>query len=136
MYPHELLNRLEGVVKVSGSGQYLAKCPAHQDKSPSLSVKIEHDGKVLIHCFACCSPIDVLDSVGMELSDLFPEPLEIKHDPKARAEKERVESKVFKAKARLAITKQKVNEGYKPTPDELSKARAAFDYLKRVGETI
>lgn len=65
-----LLARLEGV-KQSGA-RYLARCPAHQDRSPSLSLSQGDDGRVLIHCHAGCSASDVLAAVGMGFRDLFP----------------------------------------------------------------
>jgi hypothetical protein len=37
----------------------MAKCPAHDDKTPSLSIR-ENDGKVLVHCHAGCSQDAVL----------------------------------------------------------------------------
>jgi len=39
--------------KRSGSG-YTAKCPVHQDRSPSLSIG-ERDGKILLFCHAGCT---------------------------------------------------------------------------------
>jgi hypothetical protein len=68
-----LLSRLDGVRK-SGKG-YMAKCPAHADKSPSLAIAGGDDGRVLIHCFAACAVSDVLAAVGMDIHDLFPERL-------------------------------------------------------------
>ena len=44
------LDRLQGVRKV-GAG-YKARCPAHDDKNPSLSVTEGDGGKVLVKCFA------------------------------------------------------------------------------------
>lgn len=68
-----LLSRLDGVRK-SGRG-YMARCPAHEDRSPSLAITPCDDGRILIHCFAGCEAGDVLTAVGMELGDLFPERL-------------------------------------------------------------
>ncbi len=68
-----LLNRLEGV-KETSAGQYMARCPAHDDKSPSLSVT-EKDGKVLIHCYAGCAAVEIVEAVDLSLSDLFDKPL-------------------------------------------------------------
>ena len=65
-----LLSKLE---KVSGRhGQYTARCPSHEDRSPSLSIAEGDDGSVLVHCFAGCDVHQVVSSVGLELSDLFP----------------------------------------------------------------
>ena len=59
-------------IKRTGAGRWLACCPAHDDKSPSLSIRETDDGKVLVHCFAGCSVHEVVSAVGMDLSDLFP----------------------------------------------------------------
>lgn len=67
----KLLDRLQGV-RQSGPGRWLAKCPAHEDRSPSLSVRELDDGTALIKCFGGCGAADVLAAVGLELKDLFP----------------------------------------------------------------
>ena len=76
MHIDNLLSRLEKV-KQANSDQYVACCPAHKDKSPSLSIKVLPDGKILLHCFAECSIDEVLSSIGLALEDLFPERLEV-----------------------------------------------------------
>ena len=59
--------------KVKGrNGSWTACCPAHEDKSPSLSVRETEDGRVLVHCFGGCAVHDVLGAVGMDMTDLFP----------------------------------------------------------------
>ncbi len=68
-----LLNNLDKV-KSTGQGKWLACCPAHPDRSPSLAIK-QTDGKILIHCFAGCQVTDIVAALGMELSDLMPENL-------------------------------------------------------------
>ena len=67
-----LLSRLDRV-KQTGPGRWIACCPAHDDKRPSLAIRETDDGKVLVHCFAECSVYDVLFSVGMKVQDLFPD---------------------------------------------------------------
>lgn len=66
-----LLERLEGVREVA-PGRWYARCPGHEDKRPSLSIRELEDGTVLLHDFAGCTATDILAAVGMELSDLFP----------------------------------------------------------------
>lgn len=66
-----LLGRLEKV-KQTGRDRWMACCPAHQDRHPSLSIAETHDGTILIHDFGGCPPGDVLAAVGMRLVDLFP----------------------------------------------------------------
>lgn len=66
-----LLSRLDGVRQVR-PGAWMARCCAHEDRSPSLSVRELDDGRVLVHCFAGCDAGEVLAAVGLELADLFP----------------------------------------------------------------
>lgn len=77
----KLIDRLEGV-RVTGPGRWIAKCPAHEDRSPSLSVRELEDGTALLKCFAGCGAADVVAAVGLELRDLFPErPAEHRRKP-------------------------------------------------------
>lgn len=69
----DIIGRLNGV-RSHGRGRWTALCPAHEDRSPSLSVQ-ERDGVWLIHCFAGCSPGEIVSAIGLSLSDLFPEKL-------------------------------------------------------------
>ncbi len=49
-----------------------AKCPAHDDKSPSLSVSEGSDGRALVNCHAGCSLDSVLEVLKLAPGDLFP----------------------------------------------------------------
>lgn len=51
---------------------YMACCPAHTDKSPSLSIKGLPDGRVLMHCFAGCPWDEILFVMDMEPADIMP----------------------------------------------------------------
>ena len=73
-----LIDRLN-LVRKSGAGRWTARCPAHEDRGPSLSIRELDDGRVLLHCFAGCSASSVLSAVGLSLADLFPE--RPAHDP-------------------------------------------------------
>jgi hypothetical protein len=63
-----VLSRLQGVRK-SGSG-FMARCPAHQDDSPSLSVGVGEKG-ILLYCWSGCSVQSVLASLELRWQDLF-----------------------------------------------------------------
>jgi hypothetical protein len=69
-----LLERLQGVRR-TGEGRYLARCPSHEDRSPSLSIRELNDGRTLVHCFAGCEVAAVLDAAGVSFDVLFPEKL-------------------------------------------------------------
>ena len=70
-----LLGRLDGV-RQRGADRWSARCPGHDDKGPSLSVRALPDGRVLVHCFAGCQPTEVLAAIGLTLADLFERPAE------------------------------------------------------------
>ncbi len=76
-----LISSLDGV-KETGHGKYVARCPAHDDRSPSLSIRDCDDGRVLVHCHAQCQIEDVLDAVGLGFTDLMPERVGTEHSYK------------------------------------------------------
>ena len=59
-------------VRSKGSDRWVACCPAHLDKSPSVSVRYVDD-RILLHCFAGCSVDEIVASMGLTLADLMPE---------------------------------------------------------------
>jgi len=67
-----VLSKLAGVRK-TGEGSWVACCPAHEDKTPSLSVT-EKEGNVVFHCFAGCEPAAIVKSMGLEWKHFFKEP--------------------------------------------------------------
>lgn len=71
MSSETLLSRLEKVRK-TGPDSWVACCPAHNDKSPSMTVKDLADGRVLVHCFAECPTEEILGAVGLTFDALFP----------------------------------------------------------------
>lgn len=84
MIADAIVSRLQGV-RATGKGRWIACCPAHEDRSPSLSIHETQDGTVLLHCFAGCSCEEVAAAVGFDLADLFP-PTDDKRTPKERRE--------------------------------------------------
>lgn len=67
-----ILNRLEKVRR-TGPGKWIACCPAHADKRPSLAVKLTDDDKILLKCWAGCDVESIVSAIGLTLSDLMPE---------------------------------------------------------------
>jgi hypothetical protein len=65
-----ILDRLERV-KQTGPRRWVARCPAHDDRSPSLSICELDDGRVLLHDFGGCGIDGVLAALGLGVSDLF-----------------------------------------------------------------
>jgi len=67
----DVLNRLDGV-KREKQGQWVARCPAHDDSTPSLAVTRGEDGKVVMFCQAKCTLDAILRALSLEQKDLFP----------------------------------------------------------------
>ena len=65
----EFLALLEGV-RETGGGQYMARCPCHDDKKASLSVRMGED-KIVLQCLAGCQYEDVLRALGVDWKDLL-----------------------------------------------------------------
>lgn len=66
-----LIPRLRGVSQASEQ-QWYARCPAHVDQNPSLSITEAEDKRLLIYCHRGCDYEDILESVGLEKKHLFP----------------------------------------------------------------
>ncbi len=62
MNAEEIARALGG--RRSGKG-WLAKCPAHDDKRPSLAIDEGSNGKVLVVCRAGCSQADLIDTLAI-----------------------------------------------------------------------
>jgi putative DNA primase/helicase len=55
--------------------QWLARCPAHSDKRPSLALRDGDEGRLLVHCFAGCEARFVLEELHYRgLFDWQPDP--------------------------------------------------------------
>lgn len=77
-----LLSRLDKV-KSTGKGRWTCSCPSHDDRSPSMHIKIEDDGKILINCKAGCGAQDIVSAIGMTLGELMPHlPSHHKYQPR------------------------------------------------------
>ncbi|MCW5976937.1 MAG: hypothetical protein KIT09_02615 [Bryobacteraceae bacterium] len=68
MTAREIARALNG--RKSGAG-WSARCPAHDDRSPSLTLA-ERDGRLLVHCFGGCAQAAVIEALRQR--GLWPEP--------------------------------------------------------------
>jgi hypothetical protein len=55
------------------AGGYMVRCPAHDDKTPSLGVTEGTDGRVLLNCHANCTAEAIVDALGLTMRDLMPD---------------------------------------------------------------
>ena len=64
----QLADQFSGV-KWQGD-RFMAQCPAHEDRKPSLSAATGDDGRVLLKCHAGCQTEDVLLAMHLTYADL------------------------------------------------------------------
>lgn len=69
------------------SDRVQAKCPCHNDKNASLTISHKGD-KTFLYCHAGCETNDILESVGLKMSNLFDKPLEVEDKHKSAFEKD------------------------------------------------
>jgi len=138
MTPFEqLLNSLQKVQKRGKN--YMACCPAHDDKTPSLSLTELDDGRVLIKCFAGCDTFEILSAVGLSLSDLFPNPglgQQYRHFQSLSAlSLKKPNDKIEHEKMILQIAKDDRANGKRLNELDLQRERLAFIRVKKHAES-
>lgn len=108
-----------------GQNRYVACCPAHDDKNPSLSITQTHD-KVLVHCFAGCEQRDVLWALT-ELGLWNGQHRDGHSEPKERYSRDELE---FMANCCFVANSMK-RKGERPTTEERKVLRNYFEVLRR-----
>jgi hypothetical protein len=119
----ELLDRLEGVRR-NGEGRWMARCPAHGDRSASLSVREGDGGRILLHCFSGCSFSEVVGALGLQPQQLFPPRDEPYRGPSRREREEQAERETRQAFWALQAARRP------PTPERMK------DELRLAGRLI
>jgi hypothetical protein len=115
----------------TGPGRWICRCPAHEDCSPSLSLREADDGRVLIHCFGGCPTLLVLQALGLDFGDLFEKPL-AHHLPPIRggfSARELLELNAHEALVAAMLSTKAGDEGL--TEDEAARLRMAAARLTK-----
>jgi len=96
---HEIAKSAAEIAKALGGRRcgsgWVARCPAHEDRRPSLSIRDGDGERVLVHCHAGCRQADVIEALRAQ--GLWPErrwrgwlpPAEFRRRLRARREAER-----------------------------------------------
>ena len=69
----EALERVTGFAPRPNGKGWSARCPAHEDKNPSLSIAVGDDGRALLCCHAGCTTEAILEALGLTMRDLMPD---------------------------------------------------------------
>jgi len=113
-----VLSCIQGA-KANGRG-WMARCPAHDDRTPSLSIAQGDDGRVLLKCHAGCTHQAIAAALGLAERDLFPPAEGAFTPPPARA-------------PRSFATAREAVEAYRAT---LGREAARWEYRDAEGEPI
>jgi hypothetical protein len=64
-------------VKLVGKDSWAARCPAHQDDHPSLTLRVGNNGALLVRCQRNnsngCTSAEVMNAINCTLEDLYPD---------------------------------------------------------------
>ena len=68
----QFLSALEKV-KSTGHNKWMACCPVHSDKTPSLAIRLAEGERILFHCFGCqANGIEICNAMGINPEEMFP----------------------------------------------------------------
>jgi hypothetical protein len=113
-------------VKKTGPDSWVACCPAHKDRTPSMAIRELSDGTVLLHDFGGCSVIQILDACGLSFDDLYPpKPIEDRGKQRRTFPAVAVLEAVGREAMVIAILAQGIADGKVPTPEDLQRAHLA-----------
>jgi len=126
---------LSQLQKVQNKGNgFMACCPAHDDKNPSLSLMQLPDGRILMKCFAGCDVLEVLGALGLSVSDLFPEGSLRHYKSFATMEKavqERKNEPLEREKTILALAEEDRRNGKRLSPADMERERQAYMKVRK-----
>ena len=125
------LSRLAKVHRL-GDNRYIACCPAHDDRNPSMSISIEDD-KLLTYCHAMqCSHEDILAAVGMKIGDFYDDAGKAAYRAACAAPFEPQKSTTQEAvdRAVICIARDKLKAGNLLSLEDHARYKVAVERLK------
>lgn len=123
----------------TGSNQYMASCPGptHRrgDINPSLSIGELADGTLLLNCFGNCETEEVLQSLSLEICDLFPDSPENRRPiPKSQRWDYRALLKQLRYEATLVTVAAKVVRDGALTDEDRARLDKAVIRIAKIAE--
>jgi hypothetical protein len=104
-------------------GKWMARCPAHRERTGSLSIVDMGFGRTRLHCFGGCPQQSVLDALGLSWKDL---------DDNKRADPEAYKAIAMERRRQELIEKEaRVTRGL-----WISQARFWDEEVRRIGKLL
>ena len=130
----QLLARLDNVK--GKDGKWTAKCPAHDDRSPSLGIGVGDDGRVLIICRSGCGAVAVMVAVGLTASDMFrKDPLYYESRRKDRRPRPDYRALLYFLRPKmyvLSIAAKQLEDGKPFTEENWAALQEVIEHLERL----
>ena len=128
------LSHLEKVRK-NGTDQWMACCPGHTDKSPSMAIKAGDDGRIILHCFAGCSTESIVSALGLKMSDLFEKKFSVVKN-KSRLPRHKLEAALMHELIVLNIAINSRDERHAIHPDDKGREKLAVERISLLFEEL
>jgi hypothetical protein len=130
----KLLNNLKKVQRKANNA-WMACCPAHDDRSPSLSIKDTGDGKLVLKCFAGCETIDVLGAICLDWEDVMPPKQPVERIQTMKPQKPTIYAtdalRVVKTEAQIiTMAAMDITKGRKINEPEMARIKLAMERIK------
>lgn len=131
-----ILSRLNKVRK-SSNNSWMACCPAHDDNTPSFSIKDNGNGKLLFNCLAGCANEDILGALGMDWADIMSPNQPKEHFVKST--KQRVYAtdalRAIRFEARIVcLAAYDLRNGIKPNEVDMKRLELAIERINTAAE--
>jgi len=104
---------------------WMACCPAHDDKTPSLSIT-ERSDRILIYCHAGCEAEDVLIKAGLSWNDLYRNQLKAAYEQAAHRRIKVDVDPLDVERGVIAIAKARIKKGVELSIDDIARLRLAI----------
>lgn len=115
--------------KRAGPGKYVACCPTHNDRTPSLSIKDAPNGKVLVHCHAGCSQSEVIGALRN---------LGLWYEPSRQRirclKRQNLQEEIWRKEMLLALAASENEQGIVHSEFERAQIRRAIRFVERYGD--
>lgn len=108
---------------------WLACCPAHDDRNPSLTITDGDDGRTLVHCFSGCPQEAVIEA--LRARGLWPDATPQQKRSVARRERKQA---VEHHRMVLEIARADMKNGRPVTPRMVAEIKQSLQFLREGGQ--
>ena len=130
----DVLSKLDRVKKI-GENEWVASSPTRSDRTPSLYIKENPNGQILLHDFGGSTPEQICSAIGIEMQDLFPDSLNrLTKNPRYRFNAHNVMASMRNEMLIVALCAIDISSGKEITEEDKERVLLASQRLKEVYE--